>query len=99
MPLWASRDIESGKVHEPASYWRGREPGASNRIGPWYIPRSWDILKGWRRSDGPMFDLTFDRNHNVLLARFAGVFSSEDVESLDRTLTAFISSRIHAWDF
>ncbi len=38
-----------------------------------------------------MFDLTFDRNHNVLLARFAGVFSSEDVESLDRTLTAFIS--------
>jgi hypothetical protein len=38
-----------------------------------------------------MFDLTFDRNHNVLLARFVGVFSSEDVESLDRTLTAFIS--------
>jgi hypothetical protein len=38
-----------------------------------------------------MFDLTFDRNRNVLLARFVGVFSSEDVESLDRTLTAFIS--------
>ena len=38
-----------------------------------------------------MFNLTFDRNHNVLLARFAGVFSSEDVESLDRALGAFIS--------
>jgi hypothetical protein len=46
-----------------------------------------------------MFDLTFDRNHNVLLARFAGVFSSEDIESLDRTLTAFISRHGFAWDF
>jgi len=38
-----------------------------------------------------MFDLAFDRNHNVLLVRLAGVFSSEDVESLDRHLTAFVS--------
>jgi hypothetical protein len=48
----------------------------------------------WRERrcfDGPMFDLAFDRNHNVLLVRLAGVFSSEDVESLDRHLTAFVS--------
>jgi hypothetical protein len=45
-----------------------------------------------------MFDLTFDRNRNVLLARFVGVFSSEDVESLDRTLTAFISRHGFARD-
>ena len=36
-----------------------------------------------------MFTLAYDRAHNVLLARFAGVFSSQDIEELDRAVMAF----------
>ena len=38
-----------------------------------------------------MFTLAFERKHKVLLARFSGVFSSQDIEELDRgivTVTA-----------
>jgi len=36
-----------------------------------------------------MFTLAYDRAHNVLLARFAGVFSSQDIGELDRAVMAF----------
>jgi hypothetical protein len=38
-----------------------------------------------------MFSLSFDSNHSVLLAQFAGVLSSEDIEGLDKALAAFVS--------
>ena len=87
MPLGASSDIESGKVRATHELVGADESRAVRGI----CPDHGVYWKGRRHPGGPMFDLTFDRNHNVLLARFAGVFSSEDVESLDRTLTAFIS--------
>jgi hypothetical protein len=38
-----------------------------------------------------MFSLSFDSNHSVLLVKFVGVFSSEDIERLDTTLAEFVS--------
>jgi hypothetical protein len=38
-----------------------------------------------------MFSLLFDSSHSVLLAQFAGVLSSEDIEDLDKALAAFVS--------
>jgi hypothetical protein len=38
-----------------------------------------------------MFSLSLDSNHRVLLAQFAGVLSSEDIEGLDKALAAFVS--------
>jgi hypothetical protein len=35
-----------------------------------------------------VFTLAFDRKHRVLLARFSGVFSSQDIEELDREVIA-----------
>src|SRR3984957_16334221 len=38
-----------------------------------------------------MFSLSFDSSHGVLLAQFAGVLSSEDINGLDKALAAFVS--------
>jgi hypothetical protein len=38
-----------------------------------------------------MFALSFDSNHRVLLAQFAGVLSTEDIEGFDKSLAAFVS--------
>ena len=38
-----------------------------------------------------MFSLSFDSNHRVLLAQFAGVLSTEDIEGFDKALAAFLS--------
>jgi hypothetical protein len=38
-----------------------------------------------------MFALSFDSNHRVLLAQFAGVLSTEDIEGFDKALAAFVS--------
>jgi hypothetical protein len=38
-----------------------------------------------------MFTLSFDSNHRVLLAQFAGVLSTEDIEGFDKALAAFVS--------
>jgi len=38
-----------------------------------------------------MFTLAFERTHRVLLARFAGVFTSEDIVQLDRAVIAFVA--------
>jgi len=38
-----------------------------------------------------MLSLSFDSNHSVLLAQFAGILSSEDIEGLDRALVEFVS--------
>ena len=38
-----------------------------------------------------MFCLSFNSNHSVLLAQFAGILSSEDIEGLDKALVAFVS--------
>ena len=38
-----------------------------------------------------MFSLSFDSNHRVLLAQFAGVLSTEDIEGFDKALAAFVS--------
>jgi hypothetical protein len=38
-----------------------------------------------------MFTLSFDRTHKVLLARFTGIFTSEDMASLDAALIHFFS--------
>jgi hypothetical protein len=38
-----------------------------------------------------MFTLSFDSNHRVLLAQFAGVLSSEDIEGLHNALVAFVA--------
>ena len=38
-----------------------------------------------------MFRLLFDSNHRVLLAQFAGVLSSEDIEGLHNALAAFVA--------
>ena len=38
-----------------------------------------------------MFSLWFDSNHHVLLAQFAGVLSTEDIEGFDKALAAFVS--------
>jgi hypothetical protein len=38
-----------------------------------------------------MFSLSFDDNHRVLLAQFAGVLSSEDIEGPDKALVAFVA--------
>jgi hypothetical protein len=35
-----------------------------------------------------VFTLAFERKHKVLLARFSGVFSSQDIEELDRGVIA-----------
>jgi hypothetical protein len=40
-----------------------------------------------------MFTLSFERRHNVLLARFAGVYSSEDIADLDAALLDFAARR------
>jgi hypothetical protein len=37
-----------------------------------------------------MFSLSFDRKHGVLLAQFAGVLSTEDIEGFDKALAAFV---------
>jgi hypothetical protein len=36
-----------------------------------------------------MFTLAYHRKHKVLLAHFSGVFSSEDIEEVDRAVIAF----------
>jgi hypothetical protein len=38
-----------------------------------------------------MFTLSFDSSHRVLLAQFAGVLSSEDIEGLHNALVAFVA--------
>lgn len=38
-----------------------------------------------------MFTLAFERTHRVLLARFSGVFSSEDIVRLDRAVIDFVT--------
>jgi len=38
-----------------------------------------------------MFSLSFDGNHRVVLAQFAGVLSTEDIEGFDKVLAAFVS--------
>jgi hypothetical protein len=38
-----------------------------------------------------MFTLLFDGNHRVLLAQFAGILSTEDIEGFDKALAAFVS--------
>jgi hypothetical protein len=38
-----------------------------------------------------MFSLSFDSNHHVLLAQFAGVLSTKDIEGFDKALAAFVS--------
>ncbi|MEA2916377.1 MAG: hypothetical protein QOJ15_8458 [Bradyrhizobium sp.] len=38
-----------------------------------------------------MFSLSFDSSHGVLLAQFAGVLSSEDINGLDKAFAAFVS--------
>ena len=38
-----------------------------------------------------MFTLAFERTHRVLLARFAGIISSEDIEALDRAAIGFVA--------
>jgi hypothetical protein len=38
-----------------------------------------------------MFTLSFDSNRRVLLAQFAGVLSTEDIEGFDKALAAFVS--------
>ena len=38
-----------------------------------------------------MFSLSFDSNHRVLLAQFAGVLSTKDIEGFDKALAAFVS--------
>jgi hypothetical protein len=38
-----------------------------------------------------MFSLLFDSGHRVLLAQFAGVLSSEDIEGLHNALVAFVA--------
>ena len=38
-----------------------------------------------------MFALSFDSNHRVLLAQFARVVSTEDIEGFDKSLAAFVS--------
>jgi hypothetical protein len=43
-----------------------------------------------RSNSKAMFSLSFDSNHSVLLAQFAGVLSSEDFEGLDKALAAFV---------
>jgi hypothetical protein len=44
-----------------------------------------------RRVRAAMFSLSFDSTHRVLLAQFAGVLSSEDINGLDKALAAFVS--------
>ena len=44
-----------------------------------------------RSNSKAMFSLSFDSNHSVLLAQFAGVLSSEDFEGLDKALAAFVA--------
>src|SRR5258708_39243123 len=92
MPLWASIDIESGKVRATREPFGVDESRARPTRSVRGISTDHGIYwRGGRHSGAPMFDLTFDRNHNVVLARFAGAFSAEDGESLDRMLTALIS--------
>jgi hypothetical protein len=38
-----------------------------------------------------MFSLSFDSSHRVLLAQFAGVLSSQDIEGLHNALVAFVA--------
>jgi len=38
-----------------------------------------------------MFALAFDRRHNILLARFSGVFNSSDIAELDTEVIRFTS--------
>jgi hypothetical protein len=38
-----------------------------------------------------MFALAFDRRHNILLARFSGVFNSSDIVELDTEIIRFTS--------
>jgi hypothetical protein len=38
-----------------------------------------------------MFTLAFEYSHRVLLARFAGIFTPEDITGLDRALIAFVA--------
>jgi hypothetical protein len=38
-----------------------------------------------------VFTLAFERKHKVLLARFYGVFSSDDVAELDRAVIEFVA--------
>jgi hypothetical protein len=40
-----------------------------------------------------MFTLSYERRHNVLLASFAGVYSSEDIADLDAALLEFAARR------
>jgi hypothetical protein len=41
-------------------------------------------------NSAPMFTLAFERTHRVLLVRFTGIFSSEDIVPLERAVKAFV---------
>jgi hypothetical protein len=42
-------------------------------------------------SSAPMFTLAFERTHRVLLVRFVGIFTSEDIVQLDRAVIEFVA--------
>jgi hypothetical protein len=44
-----------------------------------------------------VFSLSYDRRHNVLMARFTGVLSSQDVEELDKAVIAFTVQHGGPW--
>lgn len=44
-----------------------------------------------------VFTLAYDRPHNVLMARFSGVLSSEDVEAHDHAVLAFTVRHGRPW--
>ncbi len=44
-----------------------------------------------RLNEQIMFALAFDRRHNILLARFSGVFNSSDIAELDADVIRFTS--------
>src|SRR6478735_4958743 len=37
-----------------------------------------------------MIEVAFERRHRILLGRFIGVFSSDDIEALDRVVKKFV---------
>jgi hypothetical protein len=45
-----------------------------------------------------MFSLSFDSSHGVLLAQFAGVLSSEDINGLDKALAVRLSPWLRTRD-
>lgn len=44
------------------------------------------------RASGLMFDMGFDRQHNVLLARLRGVFTSQAMQRLDTACATFLNA-------